>query len=212
MTVSATSRVSADTKRLITRLLQGVLALLFLYGLATLQFGMAANGAFGLTLTLVPSAIRREYSYTMRPALVLWITIAVALHSVGSLGPYSWFPWYDSLTHTISSIVAGGLGYATFRGFERHSEELTVPAKFRGLFILVFVLAISVIWELVEFGSGALPALLGIDAPLVVYGVDDIINDMLFNTLGAFVLAAGASKYFRSLGGFFRARFDSNSE
>jgi uncharacterized membrane protein YjdF len=211
VTVPDVVHVSADKQRALTRLLQAVLGLILLYGLLTLQFGMASNGAFGLALTLVPAAIRREYDYTMSPVLVLWITIAVSLHSVGALGPYESVPWYDSVTHTLSGTVAGGLGYATFHGFERHSEELTVPARFRPVFIFVFVLAISVIWELIEFASGILPTLVGIDAPLVVYGVDDIVTDMLFNTLGAVVLSAGASGYFKSLGGFFRRRFDSRS-
>ena len=145
----------------------------------------------------------------MRPALALWITVAVFLHSVGALGPYTWFSWYDSLAHTVSATVAGGLGYATFRGFERHSEELHVPATFRPAFVVVFVLAVSVVWELLEFASGVLSGLVGIDAPLVVYGVEDIVTDMLFNTLGAFVLAVGTSRYFAPLGGFFRRRFES---
>lgn len=210
MTLLETLR-AAGKQRALAYLLQGVLALILLYGLLTLRLGMAANGAFGLTLTLIPAVIGREYHYTMSPVLVLWITIAVALHSVGSLGPYQWFSWYDSVTHTVSATIAGGLGYATFRGIERHSEELVVPARFRAVFIFVFVLAISVIWELIEFSTGIIPSLVGIDAPLVVYGVADIVTDMLFNTLGAVVLAVGASGYFKSLGNFFRRRFDSNS-
>lgn len=189
------------TKRLVTRLLQAVLVGVCLVGLATFQLGMAANGAFGLGLTLLPAAIRREYGYSMNPGLVLWITAAVWLHSVGSLGPYSWFSWYDNVTHTVSATVMAGLGYATFRGFERHSDELDLPPQFRAVFIVVFVLAVSVVWELVEFASGTVPALLGVDAPLVVYGVDDIVSDMVFNTLGAVLVAIGGTGYFRNLAG-----------
>lgn len=207
MTLADAVELSERGERLLTRLLQAVLAGIFVYGLATLQLGMAANGVFALALTLVPAAIRREYDYTMSPALVLWITAAVSLHSVGSLGPYSWFPWYDSLTHTLSSTVVAGLGYATFLGFERHSEDLHVPGRYRAVFIVVFVMAVSVAWELLEFGAGLAPALLGIDAPLVVYGVDDMVNDTVFNTLGALIVAAGGAGYLSPLAGFFRRRF-----
>jgi hypothetical protein len=207
MTLRDELGLSERRERILTRLLQAVLAGICLFGLATFQLGMAANGGFGLGLTLLPAAIRREYDYSMNPGLVLWITAAVWLHSVGSLGPYSWFPWYDNLTHTMSAIVIAGVGYATFRGFERHSTELSVPSEFRAVFIVVFVLAMSVIWELLEFASGAVPALVGIDAPLVVYGVDDIVSDTIFNTLGGVVVAVGGSSYFRELAGFARRRF-----
>ncbi|WP_336023294.1 hypothetical protein [Halobellus salinisoli] len=209
MTVSESIGLSEGRERLLTRLLQFVLAGVFLAGLVTLRPGMAVNGAFGLALTLIPAAIRREYDYTMSPALVLWITVAIGLHSVGSLGPYSWFSWFDSVTHTVSATVVAGLGYATFRGFEQHSEELHVPASFRPVFIVVFVLAVSVVWELLEFSSGQVAQVLGIEAPLVVYGVDDIVTDMVFNTVGGLIVAVGGSRYFVPLAGFFRRRFGS---
>ncbi|MFD1647665.1 hypothetical protein [Haloarchaeobius litoreus] len=211
MTVAETIGLSARRQRLLTRLLQFVLVGICIVGLVTLRPGMAVNGAFGLALTLIPAAIRREYDYTMSPALVLWITIAVSLHSVGSLGPYTWFSWFDSVTHTVSAIVVAGLGYAVFRGFEQHSDELHVPASVRPVFIVVFVLAVSVVWELLEFSTGQLSQVLGIEAPLVVYGVDDIVTDMVFNTVGGLIVAAGASGYFDSLSGFFRRRFGSDN-
>ncbi|WP_256301836.1 hypothetical protein [Haloarchaeobius salinus] len=211
MTLSESIGLSERSERLLTRLLQSVLVGIFLAGVVTLRPGMAVNGAFGLALTLIPAAIRREYEYTMSPALVLWITIAVSLHSLGSLGPYTWFSWFDSVTHTVSAIVVAGLGYAVFRGFEQHSEELHVPASVRPVFIVVFVLAVSVVWELLEFSTGQLSQVLGIEAPLVVYGVDDIVTDMLFNTVGGLIVAAGGSGYFDSLSGFFRRRFGSGN-
>lgn len=211
MTVAEAVGLSERRQRLLTRLLQAVLAGICLVGLVTLRFGMAANGAFGLGLTLIPAAIRREYNYTMSPGLVLWITIAVWLHSIGSLGPYTWIAWFDSVTHTVSATVIAGLGYATLRGFEQHSEELHVPTRFRPLFIVVFVLAVSVVWELIEFASGQVPAVLGIEAPLKVYGVDDIVTDMVFNTVGALLVAVGGSAYFASLGEFFTRRFNARN-
>lgn len=209
MTISEAIGLSGRRQHLLTRLLQFVLAGICLAGLVTLIPRLAVSGAFGLALTLIPAALRREYAYTMSPALVLWITIAVCLHTVGLLGPYSWFSWFDSVTHTVSATIVAGLGYATFRGFEQHSEELHVPASFRPVFIVVFVLAVSVAWELLEFTSGQVSQVLGIEAPLVVYGLDDIVTDMVFNTVGGLIVAAGGSGYFVPLAGFFRRRFGS---
>jgi hypothetical protein len=164
-----------------------------LVGLATLRLGMAANGAFGLALTLPPAALRREFDDSMDPLLALWITVAVFLHSVGSLGPYQWFSWYDSVTHTTSAVLIGGVGYAAFRAFEEHSDALDVDTGFRALFILVFVLAASVVWELLEFASVVVAPLVGAEAPLAVYGIDDIVT----------IWGTG---YFDGLARFFRRR------
>jgi uncharacterized membrane protein YjdF len=199
-------------KRLLTRCLQLVLASIMIAGLATFRLGMAANGAFGLGLTLLPALLRREYDYTMDPGLTLWITVAIFLHSVGSLGPYGWFSWYDSVTHTISATVIAGVGYAGFRAFERHSDSLDVGPNFRAVFIVVFVLAASVVWELLEFASGGIASMLNADAPLTVYGIDDIVSDMISNTLGAFVVAIWGSSYFGGLADFLRHRLGTRED
>lgn len=187
----ATDRV----QRLAARAMQAVLLALFAYTLATVRLGLALGVGFGLFVTLLPALVRREYGYSMDPLLVLWVTLSIFLHTVGSLGPYDWFGWYDSVTHTVSATLIAGIGYVTLRTFEEHSAEIDVPGEFRALFIVVFVLAAGVFWELLEFGSGALATALGADAPLAVRGVGDIVNDLVYNTLGAVLLAAFGTGY-----------------
>ncbi|QLG62594.1 hypothetical protein [Halorarum salinum] len=199
MTLGDVLGFSDPQERVFGRILQLVLLGILLYGLATLQFGMAANGGLALAVTLLPALLRREYGYSMDAGLVLWITVAVFLHSVGSLGPYTWFPWYDSVTHTISATVIAGTGYAALRAFERHSDDIDVPSKFRAVFIVVFVLAAGVVWEILEFASGGLASITGTQAPLTVMGIDDIVSDMIFNTAGAVIVAAWGTCY---VGGF----------
>lgn len=59
---------------------------------------------------------------------------------------------------------------------------------FRALFILIFVLAFSVIWEVIEFAAVWLSHILGA-SPIHVFGVNDIVTDMVFNTAGAVIVA-----------------------
>lgn len=185
---------------------------LFIYGLATFQLGMAANGGFALAVTLLPALLRREYGYSMDAGIVLWITIAIFLHSAGSLGLYGRFAWYDEVTHTISATIIAGIGYAVLRAFECHSEEIDVPSDFRAVFIIVFVLAFGVIWELFEFASVWLSRVIGVQSPVTVYGIDDIVTDMIFNTVGAVVVAIWGTGYFDGFVAFFRQRLRSKSE
>ena len=187
---------SADrVQRLAVRAMQVVLLALFAYTLVTVRLGLALGVGFGLFVTLLPALVRHEYDYSMDPLLVLWITLSVFIHTIGSLGPYEWFGWYDSVAHTVSAVLIAGIGYVTLRTFEEHSSEIDVPGEFRAVFIVVFVLAAGVFWELLEFASGSLATALGADEPLAVRGVDDIVNDLVYNTLGAVLLAAFGTGY-----------------
>ncbi|WP_347877784.1 hypothetical protein [Halobacterium sp. R2-5] len=196
-----------NRKRLAVRAMQAVLVALLVYTLVVFQLGLALGVAVGLAVTLLPAAVRREYGYSMDPALALWITLSIFLHTVGSLGPYDWFGWYDSVTHTVSAVVVAGIGYVALRTFEEHSEDIDVDGPFRGLFIVVFVLAAGVFWEFLEFGSGELARAVGVEAPLAVRGVDDIVTDLVFNTVGGLLLAVFGTDYLRGAVSFLRRRF-----
>jgi hypothetical protein len=208
MTLGDLVGLSDARERLLVRLLQLGLAGIAIYGLVTGRLGMAANGALTLSVTLVPALLRREYGYTMDAGLVLWITLAIVLHVIGSLGLYSQFSWYDEITHTVSATVVAGVGYATFRAFEQHSDAIDVPSAFRGVFIVVFVLAFGVGWELFEFGAPVVSQWLGFDSPVTVYGIDDIVTDFVFNGVGAVLVAFWGTDYTRGAVGFLRRRLD----
>jgi hypothetical protein len=212
MTLGEKLGLSSSQERALTRLLQVVLVGITIYGLVTVRLGVALQGGFTFAITLLPALIRREYDYSMDPGLVLWITIAVFLNILGMLGLYAQYQWYDEITHTISATVMAGLGYASFRAFELHSEEIDVPPTFRAVFIVVFVLAAAVAWEIMEFGSELLADLLGTPAPIVIYGIDDIVTDMIFNTVGALIVAIWGIGYVSGLVGFFRNRFRSGAD
>lgn len=169
MTLGDALGLSDTQERILVRLLQSGLAGIAVYGVVTGQPGMVVSGLLTLSVTLVPALLRREYGYTMDAGLGLWITLAVVLHAVGSLGLYSQFSWYDEITHTVSATVVAGSGYATFRAFELHSGAIDIPSAFLG----VFVLAFGVGWEVFEFGTPVVARWLGVGSPVTVCGIDD---------------------------------------
>lgn len=184
-------------KRLLTRTLQLVLVGLAVVGLATARFEMVLTSSIALGVTLLPALLRREYGYSMEPGLVLWVTVAMLLHTAGSLGLYEQFQWYDEIAHTASAMLVAGVGYASFRALEIHSEEIDVPSEFRTVFIVVFVLAAGMFWEVLEFAFGGF---------LTVYGIDDVVTDMVFNAVGAVIVAVWGTGYLGGLVGFFSQR------
>ena len=92
------------------------------------------------------------------------------------------------------------LGYAAFRALELHSENIDIPSEFRTIFIIVFVLAAGILWEVLEFALGGL---------ITVYGIDDIVTDLIFNAVGAVIVAIWGTDYVTKLVGFFGERFRS---
>ena len=195
--------VGSDEERTVfrwaVRVMQAGLAAVTLFGLVTLRWGLVINAGISLAVTFLPALLRRDLSLPMNPALVAWITFAVFLHAVGALGPYEWFGWYDSVTHMLSATIVAGAGYATARALDEHYDRLEVPPAFMFGFIVVFVLAFGVLWEIMEFASGGLASILGGDPVLAQYGASDIVYDLTFNAVGGVLVALFGTSRLRDI-------------
>lgn len=197
MTLGDALGLSDSQERLVTRGLQLVLVGLIAFGVATVQVKTIVTAGIALAVTLLPALLRREYGYSMDPGLVLWITVTMILHTAGSLGLYRQYQWYDEITHAASATLIAGVGYASFRAWELHSDDIDVPSEFRAVFVVVFVLAAGVFWEVLEFALGGI---------VPVYGIDDIVTDFVFNAVGAVIVALWGTDYVSNLVGFFSNR------
>lgn len=175
--------------------LAGIAALAVVRGEATLL----VNSLGPLAVTFLPALLRHEYDHAMDTGLVLWITLAATLHALGAVWLYTAFGWYDSLTHTLSASLVAGAGYAVARAVEGHSHAVTFNRGFRATFVVIFVLAVGVGWEIMEFASGGLSTVVGGEAVLAQYGTGDIANDLVFNTVGALLVAGYSSAHFEGV-------------
>lgn len=189
--------VRPGSKRSVAAALQLILAFILVFGLVTMRLETAITAGLALGITLLPAFLTRQYDYTLNPGLLLWLTLAVTIHTAGSMGLYERIEIFDNIAHTVSGMVIAGLGYASFRALELHSDDIDIPSQFRPLFILIFVLAMGVFWEVIEFGFGDL---------IEVYGVNDIVTDMIFNTLGATIVAIWGTEYVGGLIYFLQKR------
>ena len=184
-----TELLDDDQERQLVRVLQVGLLVIAAYGFYRGETGIVANGLVPLVVTLVPAYLRRDRNISMDTSYVLWIAIAVFVHAVGSLGLYESIPWYDSIAHALSATIVAGTGYAAVKAIDRNSEQTNLPAELQFAFILVFVMAFGVFWEIIEFTLGLASQLLGGEAVLAQYGLDDTVTDLLFNQLGAILVA-----------------------
>lgn len=182
-------RPSLRTQRRLTRGMQLVLVAVVSYGLFFSQPKAITNGSSALLVTFAPALLEKNYDIPLDPWLGLWITLAVFLHTMGSAGLYATIGWWDHLTHAMSASLVAGIGYTFARAVDLHSDQIHVPRRFAFAFILIVVMAFGVVWELFEFGLDIAANATEITMPLAQHGLDDTVRDMMFNTLGAIVVA-----------------------
>ncbi|WP_128476069.1 hypothetical protein [Halorussus pelagicus] len=182
-------RPSTANQRRITRAMQVVLLGVVASGVVAGQPKAIVNGSIALLITTLPAMLERNYEIPLDPWLGLWITTAVFLHTLGSAGLYAQIVWWDHLTHAFSASLAAAAGYITARAMDLHSDDINIPSQFAFVYILVVVLSFGVVWELFEFGLDAVAAETGLTMPLAQHGLDDTIRDLMYNSLGALVVA-----------------------
>ncbi|GAD52932.1 hypotheical protein [Halarchaeum acidiphilum MH1-52-1] len=178
------------------------------------QLGVIVNAAVGLGVSSLPAVLERDYGVPMDPALVLWVTLAVFLHALGTVGVpgtgsfYRNVWWWDHLTHTLSSSVVAAVGYAAVRAIDEHTESVYFPPAFLFALLFVITLAFGVLWELIEFATSEVATLLGSTSVLTQYGVTDTMLDLVFDTAGALVVAVGGTTYLSGVIDALTARLD----
>jgi hypothetical protein len=80
------------------------------------------------------------------------------------------------------------------------------------VFLLAFVLAAGVFWEVVEFAFAELSAILGTGRVLTQYGLEDTMLDLVFDVVGAMIVAVWGTAHLTDVVGALAARLDGELE
>ncbi|WP_101294864.1 hypothetical protein [Halegenticoccus soli] len=205
----------ADRQRQVTRAMQLSLVGLFFIGVDRGELGIVVNAAIALGITYLPAVLERDYHIPMDAGLTLWITTAVFLHALGTVGVpgggdsfYASVWWWDHVTHLLSASIVAAVGYTTARAIDLHTEAVHLPSRFMFVFILLFVLAFGVLWEVIEFLIGVAATVLGMQAVLTQYGLEDTMLDLVFDTAGGVVVAVWGTAHLSDVVGAVAAQFD----
>jgi hypothetical protein len=205
--------VSGRRQAQVTRAMEVCLIGVFFIGLDRGNIGIAVNAGVAFLVTLLPAVLERDYDIPMDAGLTLWITTAVFLHAVGTLGPYRGgmtvmgIGW-DNVTHMLSSSLVAAIGYATARAIDEHTDDVRLPPRFMFVFILLFVMAFGVVWEVIEFGIAGAASMLGSDAVLTQYGLGDTMRDLIFDVVGGVVVAIWGTAYLTDVVGALAEQLD----
>ncbi|EJN59115.1 hypothetical protein HSB1_25360 [Halogranum salarium B-1] len=208
-------RLDERTQRRLARLMQLALIGLLFIGFERGNLGIIVNAGVALAITYLPATLERDHYIPMNAGLTLWITSAVFLHALGTVGVpgtdesfYTSLAWWDSLTHALSASVVAAIGYTVARAIDEHTEAVELPGRFMFVFILLFVVAFGVFWEVLEFAVGGAAELLGNDAILTQYGLEDTMTDLLFDLVGGVVVAIWGTAHLTDVAGALAARLD----
>jgi len=211
--------ISETTQKRAAWLMQvGLVGMLFI-GLDRPNLGIVVNAAVGLAVVQLPSLLERDYQIPMDPALTLWISSAVFLHALGTVGipgsRYSFYEtlwWWDHLTHALSASVVAAAGYATVRAVDRHNDRIYLPPRFTFVFVLLITIAFGVFWEVLEFAIAQASALVGSTSVLTQYGLGDTMLDLVFDVVGAVIVATWGTVYLTDVVGALATRLSARAE
>ncbi|WP_267161273.1 hypothetical protein [Halovenus salina] len=189
--------LSEQRQRQLSRGMQLTLFGLLFIALERQEPALLVTVGIGLSVTFLPAILERDHEIPMDAGLTLWITAAAFLHTFGVVGIpgtgnslYGAIPIYDNITHALSASVVAGVGYAAVRAFDEHSEGIHLPPRFMFVFILVFVVAFGVVWEILEFSIAQAAAALGSETTgFSQHGLDDTLLDLVFDALGGVIVA-----------------------
>lgn len=199
-------------ERGLARLLQGALLVILAWGVLERNLSVAVNALLAFLVTLLPAVLRRDYSIRLDPGLALFVTAAVFLHSLGMVGLYDSIWWWDHLTHTLSAMIVAGVGYTVVRAFDEHSPAFEIPERHLPLYIVGVTLAMGLLWEGLELGARVGTNALGLDVIWVHYGPNDTLLDLVFDAVGALVVALFGTRRLQSEVDSLRAWFDRRIE
>lgn len=179
----------AGRQRRLSRLLQVAIAVVLAVGVWERNVAVVVNAGLALASTFIPAALARDRGRAPPPGVTLWITGALFLHTVGMVGLYERLWWWDHLTHALSATIVAGVGYVTARALDDHSTAVTFPSEFLVVYVVIFTMAAGVLWEVLEFGARAVAIAIDARPVLILYGLEDTLLDLVFDAVGATVLA-----------------------
>jgi len=221
VTLRAAVDPSPRGRRLLTRSVQALLVAFVGVGVVRGSTGVVVNALAALGVTFLPALLEREYGLPMDAGLTLWISATVFLHALGVLGvpgvtgnlyaADSPIPFYDGLTHALSASVVAAVGYTVARAVDEHTDAVELPPRFTFVFVLLFVIAFGVFWEVMEFAVGTLAAGVGGDV-LTQYGLADTIRDLVFDIVGGVVVATWGTAHLTDVAGAVSRRVGARRE
>lgn len=176
--------------KLLSRAMQASMLAIAIGGLLTDHLTWVPASVVALIVTEVPSILRRDLRLVLPAELNFWIVFALFLHVWGGVsGFYDNVPGWDHVTHALSSSLIAALGFIVVLSVDQFVKSIFLPRRFLGLFIVMFTMAMGVLWELMEFSLDVWTG------SRMQYSLDDSMLDLFFDGMAGIAVAAVGAHY-----------------
>ena len=180
--------------RLLSRMMQAGIVAVAIAGVLTGNYTWVPAALISFFISEIPSILKRDLKIVLPVELNYWIVLALFAHVVGGFsGFYDRVPAWDHLTHAMSASLVAALGFVTVVVLDKYVASIYLPRPFLAVFIVMFTMAIGVMWELTEFVNDQLMG------SRLQYSLSDSMIDLLFDAFGGFVVAAAGTRYFTQM-------------
>jgi hypothetical protein len=137
------------------------------------------TGVLCAVLCITPMIFHQAGVMTLPFAFIALVLVAVFLHGYGVLlMTYDDLVWYDTITHTVSTIAVGMCVFYALTAVQALDHHTSFGAKVPMIFAMI-MLTFSVYWEVLELVVDM------IWATNMQYSPWDTIRDMVCNTTGS---------------------------
>lgn len=134
-------------------------------------------------LSFLPAILRRDYNVNLPLVIDVAITFSLFFHTVGGyLNFYESIPYYDHLTHFISSSAVALIGVAALYVLAFHTNLVTLPPAGFGIFTIFFVMSMGVVWEFLEWSIDSFTG------TQLQHGLGDTMMDLMFDTVAGLLI------------------------
>lgn len=168
------------------RMVVGLSVIVFIYyG----DYVSAVSAAGILFLMLLPGVLRARLDisipFTLELAVVVFIFASLFLGSLRDY--YERYPLWDTILHFQSGLLLGLLAYIAIYALNAGSKkDLHLSPVFVSVFAVCFSSAVSVLWEIYEYGADTF-----FGYNMQRDGVVDTMHDLILNLVGALIIAIG---------------------
>jgi hypothetical protein len=153
-----------------------------------------AGTLFSILLVFMPAIIEKDFNVKLPVILDFGVTASIFLHVIGGyIGLYTAIPFYDHITHFISSVTISLIAVTMLYVLTFNMGLVKLPPLGFGLMTVFFAMSMGVFWEFMEWGADLITGSdlqMGIHNTMVDLAFDTLAGAMV-GTLAAFQLKAG---------------------